>query len=62
MLYWALIFFIVSITAAIFGFTGIATASAGIAQILFFIFVGLFILSLILHLVRGADNAVKRNL
>jgi uncharacterized membrane protein YtjA (UPF0391 family) len=47
MLYWALVFFIISLIAAIFGFTGIATATAGVAKILFFIFLVLFILSLL---------------
>lgn len=47
MLRWALAFFIVAIIAAVFGFTGIAVASAGIAKLLFFIFVVLFLLALI---------------
>jgi uncharacterized membrane protein YtjA (UPF0391 family) len=47
MLYWALVFFIISLIAALFGFTGIAIAFAGIAKILFFIFIVLFILALI---------------
>ncbi len=47
MLYWALVFFIISLIAALFGFTGIAIAFAGIAKILFFIFIVLFILTLI---------------
>jgi len=47
MLYWAIVFFIISLIAALFGFTGIAIAFAGIAKILFFIFVVLFILTLI---------------
>jgi uncharacterized membrane protein YtjA (UPF0391 family) len=38
LLKWALIFFLVSIVAAIFGFTGIAAASADVARILFYIF------------------------
>ena len=38
MLKWALIFFIVSIIAALFGFTGIAAGAAEIAKILFFLF------------------------
>ena len=38
MLYYALAFLLVAIVAAVFGFGGIASASAGIAQILFFIF------------------------
>ena len=47
MLYWAVVFFVIAIIAAVFGFTGIALATAGIAKILFFIFVVLFILALI---------------
>lgn len=52
MLSWALIFFVVAIIAAIFGFGGIATASAGVAQILFFLFLVLFVVSLIMGLAR----------
>ena len=47
MLYWALVFFIVSIVAAVLGFGGIAAATSGIAQILFYIFLVLFLVSLI---------------
>ncbi len=52
MLSWALIFFVVAIIAAVFGFGGIASASAGIAQILFFLFLVLFVVSLIFGMVR----------
>ena len=52
MLYWALIFFIVALVAALFGFGGIAAASAGIAKILFFVFLILFAVSLIAGMVR----------
>ena len=47
MLRWALIFFIVAIVAAVFGFTGIAQGAAAVAQVLFFIFAGLFVLMLL---------------
>ena len=47
MLYWALVFFVISLISALFGFTGIAIAFAGIAKILFFIFVVLFVITLI---------------
>lgn len=47
MLRWALIFFVVAIVAALFGFTDIASAAAGIAKILFFIFMTLFLIALI---------------
>jgi uncharacterized membrane protein YtjA (UPF0391 family) len=52
MLSWALIFFVVAIIAAVFGFGGIASASAGIAQVLFFLFLVLFVVSLIMGLAR----------
>jgi uncharacterized membrane protein YtjA (UPF0391 family) len=52
LLYWALIFLVVAIVAGVFGFGGIVSASAGIAQILFFIV--LFIAALLVRLVRGA--------
>jgi uncharacterized membrane protein YtjA (UPF0391 family) len=51
MLYWALVFFIVAIIAAIFGFGGIAVAAAGIAKILFFVFLVIFVVALISGLV-----------
>lgn len=53
MLYYALAFFLVAIIAAVFGFGGIASASAGIAQILFFIFLFLFIATIIARAVRN---------
>lgn len=54
MLYWAAVFFIIAIVAAIFGFGGIAAASAGIAKILFFVFIAIFLLSLVVGLARRA--------
>jgi uncharacterized membrane protein YtjA (UPF0391 family) len=50
LLKWALIFLVVSIIAAVFGFTGISAASADIARILFFVFVVIFIVLLVLGL------------
>lgn len=47
MLKWAAIFFIIAVIAAIFGFGGISEAAADIAQILFFIFLALFVIALI---------------
>ena len=38
MLKWALIFFLVSLVAGFFGFTGVAAGAASIAKILFFVF------------------------
>jgi uncharacterized membrane protein YtjA (UPF0391 family) len=53
MLRWALVFFIVAIVAAAFGFTGIASAASGIAQLFFYIFVVLFLVTLIAGLAIG---------
>ena len=47
MLHWALVFFVVALIAAIFGFGGIAAGAVEIARILFFIFLVLFVISLI---------------
>jgi uncharacterized membrane protein YtjA (UPF0391 family) len=38
MLKWAAIFLVIALVAALFGFTGIASAAAGIAKFLFFLF------------------------
>jgi uncharacterized membrane protein YtjA (UPF0391 family) len=58
MLYWALVFLVVSIIAAVLGFGGIAVASAGIAKILFFIFLVLFVITLVAHLGRGRSSGI----
>jgi uncharacterized membrane protein YtjA (UPF0391 family) len=39
MLRWAVIFLVIALVAAVFGFTGVAVAAAGIAKFLFFIFI-----------------------
>ncbi len=52
MLHCALVFFIVASIAAVFGFTGIAMGAAAIAKILFFIFLVLFVVSLVAGLIR----------
>ncbi|MDD2557768.1 MAG: DUF1328 domain-containing protein [Desulfuromonadaceae bacterium] len=52
MLRWAVIFFIVAIVAALFGFTGISAAAAEIGRVIFFIFVLLFVIALLTGLVQ----------
>ncbi len=47
MLSWALTFLVLALIAALFGFGGIATASASIAKFLFFLFVVMFVVSLV---------------
>jgi uncharacterized membrane protein YtjA (UPF0391 family) len=55
MLRWAVIFLIIALVAALFGFTDIAAASAGIAKILFGIFLFIFLVALVLGL-TGASR------
>jgi uncharacterized membrane protein YtjA (UPF0391 family) len=50
LLKWALIFLVVSIVAGLFGFTGIAVASADVARLLFYVFVVIFLVLLVLGL------------
>ena len=47
MLYWAAVFFVIALLAAVFGFGGIAASAAGVAKILFFVFLVLAVVSLI---------------
>jgi uncharacterized membrane protein YtjA (UPF0391 family) len=54
MLRWALVFLVVAIVAGIFGFGGIMVAAAGIAKILFYLFLILFAVSLVAGLARSA--------
>lgn len=48
MLSWALVFLVVALIAAAFGFTGLAGAAGGMAQILFWIFLCVFLVALLL--------------
>ena len=53
MLGWALTFLVIALIAAVLGFTSIAGAAIGIAKILFYVFLVLFVVSIIMHFVRG---------
>jgi uncharacterized membrane protein YtjA (UPF0391 family) len=52
MLYYAVVFFIVALIAALIGFTGIAAGAVEIAKILFFVFILLFVVSLLVGMMR----------
>jgi uncharacterized membrane protein YtjA (UPF0391 family) len=54
MLGWAIGFFVAALVAAVFGFGGIATVFTGIAIILFWVFLALFVLSLLFNAFGGA--------
>ncbi len=53
MLRLAVVFLVIALLAALFGFGGIESAAVGIAQILFFVFLVLFVLSLLGGFLRG---------
>lgn len=56
MLYWAAVFLIIALIAAVLGFGGIAASAAGIAKILFFVFLVLFAATLLGQLFRGGGS------
>ncbi len=58
MLHYAAVFFVIALVAALFGFGGIAAGAVEIAKILFFIFVILFVISLIGGLMRRGGPKV----
>ena len=55
MLRWALIFFIVSVVAGLFGFTGIAQGARSIAKTLFFIAIAIFVILVIAAFAIGGS-------
>jgi len=52
MLRWSIAFFLIALVAAVFGFGGIAAGAVAIGRVLFYVFIALFLLSLIVRLVR----------
>jgi uncharacterized membrane protein YtjA (UPF0391 family) len=52
MLHYAIVFFVIAIIAAVFGFTGIAAGAAEIAKILFYNFLVVFVVTLLLGVFR----------
>lgn len=55
LLKWALAFFVFALIAAVFGFGGIAAGAASAAKIIFYVFVALFVLSILANALRGAS-------
>ena len=45
MLSWTMTFLIIALIAGILGFTGISTTAVGLAKVLFFVFLVLFIIT-----------------
>jgi uncharacterized membrane protein YtjA (UPF0391 family) len=54
MLRLALFFLVVSLVAALFGFTGISAATAGIAKLLFFLFIVICLVLVVAGLMMGS--------
>jgi len=53
MLSWAVFFLVIALIAAVLGFGGIAGTAVGIAKLLFFVFLVIFVISLLMGLTRG---------
>ncbi len=49
---WTITYFAFAIVAAVFGFGGVASASAGVAQILFYVFAALGVGSVFIRVIR----------
>lgn len=58
MLYYALVFLLIAIVAGALGFGFVAFAAAGVAKICFFIFLVMFIVTLLAHVSRGGASRV----
>jgi uncharacterized membrane protein YtjA (UPF0391 family) len=50
MLKWAIVFLVISLIAALYGFTGISAGAADIARILFFVFLAICVVLFLLGL------------
>lgn len=53
MLHYAIVFFVIALIAALFGFGGIAAGAVEIGKVLFFIFLVLAIITFVFNLVRS---------
>ena len=53
MIKWAIIFFLISLVAGFFGFTSVAADFKGIAKILFFIAIAIFLVVLVFGVMLG---------
>jgi uncharacterized membrane protein YtjA (UPF0391 family) len=51
----ALVFLVVALLAAVFGFGGVAGTAMEIAKILFFVFLILFVVSFLFAIMRGKE-------
>lgn len=52
----AFVFLVIALIAGVFGFGGIASASAGMAQIVFCLFLVLFLISAVVGFLKGRTS------
>ena len=52
MLHYTVVFLVIALIAALFGFGGLAAGAVGIAKLLFFVFIAMAVASFIVGLVR----------
>jgi uncharacterized membrane protein YtjA (UPF0391 family) len=52
MLYLAVVFAVIALVAAVFGFGGVSESAAGISKVLFFVFACLFAIMLVSNMMR----------
>jgi len=52
MLHYSVVFFVIALIAAVFGFGGIASGAVEIAKILFFVFAVLAVLGFVVNLIK----------
>lgn len=53
MLKWAILFFLVSVVAGYFGFTGVASTTRTIAKVLFFLAIAIFLIVVVFGIWLG---------
>lgn len=53
MLKWAIIFFVISLIAGFFGFSGVASGARSVAKVLFFIAIVIFLIVLVFGVFLG---------
>jgi uncharacterized membrane protein YtjA (UPF0391 family) len=53
MLHYAVVFFVIALVAALFGFGGIAAGAVGIAKVLFFVFIVLAVVTFLFGSMKG---------
>ncbi len=53
MLGWAAGLLVIALVAALFGFTALAGAAAGVAQVIFWIFIALFAIAVVVRIFTG---------